>query len=54
MLSLQDYLPADRRTALARHENLPARPNGSAALTDISGFTALTEQVRSGIGPSVA
>ncbi len=39
----QAYIPADRRRALARGEDLPTLANGSALFVDISGFTPLTE-----------
>jgi len=41
--SLLVYLPEDRRQALARGEDLPERPAGTALFADISGFTPLTE-----------
>src|SRR6478735_6754189 len=39
----QAYIPADRRRALARGEDLPTRATGAALFVDISGFTPLTE-----------
>ncbi len=48
--NLHTYLPQDRRRALARGESLPDRTNGTALFADISGFTALTEQLRDTLG----
>lgn len=49
--NLSAYLPQDRRRALARGESLPNRTIGTALFADISGFTALTEQLRHTLGP---
>ena len=46
----QAYIPADRRRALARGEELPARATGSALFVDISGFTPLTESLARELG----
>ncbi|QIK66202.1 AAA family ATPase [Nocardioides sp. HDW12B] len=46
----QAYLPGDRRTALARGEDLPRRTTGSAVFVDISGFTPLTEALATELG----
>lgn len=48
--NLSAYLPQDRRRALARGESLPNRTTGAALFADISGFTALTEQLRHTLG----
>ena len=37
------YLPADRRDAMSRGEDLPSHAAGSALVADVSGFTPLTE-----------
>lgn len=44
-MSLQTYLPQDRRRALAHGVALPNRAHGSALFADIHGFTRLTEQL---------
>src|SRR5919199_5721977 len=49
-LSLPDYVPQDRRAALARGEPLPDRAHGSALFADISGFTPLTEKLAQQFG----
>ena len=46
----QAYIPADRRRALARGEDLPTRATGSALFVDISGFTPLTEALARELG----
>jgi len=51
MTTLHAHLPQDRLRALARHETLPDRTHGSALFADISGFTPLTEALRSALGP---
>lgn len=48
---MQKYLPQDRLLALARNETLPDRAIGSALFADISGFTALTENLHDTLGP---
>jgi adenylate cyclase len=50
-MTLAAYLPQDRRRALARGESLPDRAQGAVLFADISGFTALTEQLRNALGP---
>jgi adenylate cyclase len=50
-MTLAAYLPQDRRRALARGESLPDRAQGVVLFADISGFTALTEQLRNALGP---
>lgn len=46
----QAYIPADRRRALARGEELARRSTGSALFVDISGFTTLTESLARELG----
>ncbi|MGB0099849.1 MAG: tetratricopeptide repeat protein [Nocardioides sp.] len=46
----QAYIPADRRRALARGEELATRATGSALLVDVSGFTELTESLADELG----
>lgn len=46
-----DYIPIDRRLALAEGRNLPERTHGSALFADISGFTPLTEMLARQLGP---
>jgi class 3 adenylate cyclase/tetratricopeptide (TPR) repeat protein len=48
------YIPADRRQALARGEELPAPGTGAVLSADISGFTALTEALTRRRGPRQA
>src|SRR5689334_14849448 len=48
--SLAAYLPQDRRQALARGEDLPARAHGAALFADIAGFTPLTEALDRALG----
>jgi adenylate cyclase len=43
IMTLQTFLPQDRRRALASGDSLPDRTTGSALFADISGFTPLTE-----------
>ncbi|HEX7974714.1 MAG TPA: adenylate/guanylate cyclase domain-containing protein, partial [Anaerolineales bacterium] len=50
-MNLHTYLPQDRLRALARGETLPDRTQGSALFADISGFTPLTENLRTALGP---
>jgi class 3 adenylate cyclase len=42
MASLADFLPSDRRRALAEGRALPDRVRGAALFADMSGFTSLT------------
>lgn len=49
-MNIHTYLPQDRLRALARGETLPDRTSGSALFADISGFTALTEQLTRALG----
>lgn len=42
-MALHQYLPQDRLRALADGRSLPGHTQGAALLTDISGFTVLTE-----------
>lgn len=48
--NLYTYLPQDRLRALAYGQFLPDRTHGTALFADISGFTALTEQLRHTLG----
>ncbi len=50
-MPLRIYLPQDRLRAFANHTPLSDRTSGAALFTDISGFTALTEALRNGLGP---
>jgi adenylate cyclase len=50
-MTLDVYLPQDRRRALAQGQTIPDRATGAALFADISGFTALTEQLRQTLGP---
>src|SRR5262245_34973488 len=50
MALLHEYLPQDRRAALACGETLPSRARGSALFADISGFTPLTERLTQQFG----
>src|SRR5262249_861217 len=45
------YIPGDRRRSLASGTTLPDRVRGAALFADISGFTALTEQLADELGP---
>src|SRR4051794_29919264 len=45
------YIPADRRQALARGEELPQQAVGAAMFADVSGFTALAEALVRELGP---
>src|SRR4051812_24674288 len=47
----ESYIPIDRRLALARGVDLPARTSGAALFADISGFTPLTETLTRELGP---
>ena len=49
-VSLHTYIPQDRLHALAHGRPLPDRTHGAALFADISGFTALTEQLRGAFG----
>lgn len=51
METATDYIPIDRRLALAEGRNLPERTHGSALFADISGFTPLTEMLARQLGP---
>ena len=44
------YIPMDRRQALAGQLNLPEKTTGAALFADISGFTPLTEALRTNLG----
>ncbi len=48
---LDSYIPFDRRAALTHAERLPDRTSGAALFADISGFTALTEDLSDRLGP---
>lgn len=48
---LQDYIPQDRRAALARGKTLPDHTSGAGLFADISGFTPLTERLTQQLGP---
>jgi class 3 adenylate cyclase/tetratricopeptide (TPR) repeat protein len=48
---LDPYIPHDRRISLARGEPLPDRGSGAALFADISGFTALGEELVERLGP---
>jgi len=45
-----NYIPTDRRQALARGVSLPDRTTGTALLADISGFTPLAEALARDLG----
>jgi len=47
----ESYIPIDRRLAIARGVDLPARSSGAALFADISGFTPLTETLTRELGP---
>src|SRR4051812_45462033 len=47
----ESYIPIDRRLAIARGLDLPARTSGAALFADISGFTPLTETLTRELGP---
>jgi adenylate cyclase len=47
----ESYIPIDRRLAIARGVDLPARTSGAALFADISGFTQLTETLTRELGP---
>ena len=47
----ESYIPIDRRLAIARGVDLPARTSGAALFADISGFTPLTETLTRELGP---
>lgn len=46
-----DYIPMDRRQALAHGRDLPERTQGAALFADISGFTTLAEELARELGP---
>jgi class 3 adenylate cyclase/tetratricopeptide (TPR) repeat protein len=48
---LDSYIPFDRRAALTHAERLPDRTSGAALFADISGFSALTEDLSDRLGP---
>lgn len=50
METVVDYLPMDRRHALAQGQTLPDRCQGTALFADISGFTALTGALANELG----
>lgn len=50
METVVDYLPMDRRHALAQNQTLPDRCRGAALFADISGFTALTGALANELG----
>ena len=50
MNQLSVYLPQDRRSALARGEELPEHTHGAALFADISGFTPLTGALDRALG----
>jgi CheY-like chemotaxis protein/class 3 adenylate cyclase len=50
METVVDYLPMDRRHALAQNRTLPDRCQGAALFADISGFTALTGALANELG----
>ena len=43
MDSFSSYMLMDRRHAMAAGETLPEHTRGTALITDVSGFTSLTE-----------
>jgi class 3 adenylate cyclase len=51
MNAMVDYVPMDRRHALANGHALPDRAIGAALFTDISGFTPTTEALARMLGP---
>lgn len=51
MESLGEFIPTDRRQAMASGEDLPDRARGAALFADISGFTPLTEALLQELGP---
>jgi class 3 adenylate cyclase/tetratricopeptide (TPR) repeat protein len=50
MDALAAYIPMDRRSAVARDEELPDRTQGAVLFADISGFTPLTEALVQALG----
>lgn len=46
-MALHHYIPQDRLHALVQGRSLPERTQGTALFADITGFTALTEALRS-------
>ena len=50
MDSFSSYLPMDRRHALATGATLPEHTQGTVLITDISGFTSLTEALVTALG----
>ncbi|MCB8942827.1 MAG: AAA family ATPase [Ardenticatenaceae bacterium] len=51
MRGLSEYLPIDRRLALAQGRELPEGTHGVALFADISGFTPLTAVLAQQLGP---
>lgn len=51
MMTLSSFIPMDRRQALAHGHTLPLRTTGAAVLTDLSGYTALTDAFVAALGP---
>jgi adenylate cyclase len=49
-MSLDVYIPQDRRSALARGTTLPEHASGAVLFADVSGFTALTEALDRTLG----
>jgi predicted ATPase/class 3 adenylate cyclase len=54
MIEAGDYIPMDRRQALASGRELPEQSGGAALFADISGFTPLTEALVKEFGPGRA
>ncbi len=48
---MSDYIPIDRRDAMARSLTLPEQTVGATLFADISGFTPLTEALAQSLGP---
>lgn len=51
MDDLRSFIPMDRRQARAHNRSLPDRAEGAALLTDLAGFTPLTETLAATLGP---
>ncbi|MFN8412963.1 MAG: adenylate/guanylate cyclase domain-containing protein [Anaerolineales bacterium] len=49
--TLEIFIPEDRRQALSRGETLPVRAYGAVLFADLSGFTKLTNELSSLLGP---
>ncbi|MBI5825490.1 MAG: AAA family ATPase [Chloroflexi bacterium] len=49
--TLDFFIPEDRRQALLKGETLPTRSHGAVLFADISGFTKLTSDLSSQLGP---